>query len=60
MNNRVQQFIKVQKEGLEGLVLFKRKNKDYGDALANYGSIGVIVRMGGIKFKDYLVFQKIV
>ena len=24
----------------------KRKNKDYGDAFANYGPIGVIVRMG--------------
>jgi hypothetical protein len=33
----------VQNEGLE---LFKRKNTDYGDAFANYGSIGVIVRMG--------------
>jgi len=33
----------VQKEGLE---LFKRKNKDYGDAFANFGPVGVIVRMG--------------
>jgi hypothetical protein len=41
--NRHEQFYKVQKEGLE---LFKRKNADYGDAFANYGPIGVIVRMG--------------
>ena len=34
---------KVQNEALE---LFKKKNKDYGDAFANYGPIGVIVRMG--------------
>ena len=33
----------VQEEALE---LFKKKNKDYGDAFANYGSIGVLVRMG--------------
>jgi len=30
----------------EGLALFERKNKDYGDAFATYGPIGVIVRMG--------------
>ncbi len=24
----------------------KKKNADYGDAFANYGSVGVIVRMG--------------
>ena len=26
--------------------LFTRKNKDYGDAFANFGTVGVIVRMG--------------
>ena len=26
--------------------LFKKKNQDYGDAFANYGPVGVIVRMG--------------
>lgn len=41
--DRVEQMEKVQKEGLE---LFKRKNADYGDAFANYGPVGVIVRMG--------------
>ena len=41
--DRVEQMKKVQNEGLE---LFKKKNSDYGDAFANYGPIGVIVRMG--------------
>ena len=40
---RVEQMMKVQNEGLE---LFKKKNQDYGDAFANYGAIGVLVRMG--------------
>lgn len=40
---RVSQMIEVQNEALE---LFKKKNTDYGDAFANYGSVGVIVRMG--------------
>lgn len=41
--NRTAQMEKVQKEGLE---LFSRKNKDYGDAFATYGTIGVLVRIG--------------
>lgn len=41
--DRIQQFSLVQNEGLE---LFKKKNTDYGDAFANYGPVGVIVRMG--------------
>lgn len=41
--DRVEQYKKVQKEAIE---LFQRKNKDYGDAFANYGPVGVIVRMG--------------
>ena len=41
--DRVNQFKNVQEEGLR---LFERKNKDYGDAFANYGPVGVIVRMG--------------
>lgn len=40
--NRVEQMQKIQQEALE---LFKRKNKDYGDAFASYGTIGVLVRM---------------
>jgi hypothetical protein len=42
-NNRLEQLMRVQQEGME---LFKRKNADYGDAFAEYGSIGVLVRMG--------------
>ncbi len=41
--NRVTQLQTVQKEAA---ILFEKKNKDYGDAFANYGPIGVIVRMG--------------
>lgn len=40
---RIKQMEIVQTEALE---LFKKKNSDYGDAFANYGSVGVIVRMG--------------
>jgi hypothetical protein len=43
MSNRVEQMKEIQKEGLE---LFIRKNKDYGDAFAEYGLIGVLVRLG--------------
>ena len=41
--DRVSQYKAVHNEALE---LFKRKNADYGDAFANYGPVGVIVRMG--------------
>ncbi len=41
--NRVAKMIQIQKEALE---LFRRKNIDYGDAFANYGTTGVIIRMG--------------
>ena len=41
--NRIEQMEKIQLEALE---LFKKKNKDYGDAFANYGPVGVIVRIG--------------
>lgn len=42
-DNRVNQYKKIQEEALE---LFTRKNKDYGDAFADNGVIGVLVRMG--------------
>lgn len=42
MTERINQFNKIQKEGCE---LFKKKNKDYGDAFAEYGTIGVMMRM---------------
>ena len=41
--NRVKQMKVVQQEALQ---LFEKKNKDYGDSFATFGSIGVIVRMG--------------
>jgi hypothetical protein len=42
MPDRVQQMIDVQQRGLE---LFKKKNQDYGDAFAKYGTIGVLMRI---------------
>lgn len=42
-DERNQQFSIVQKEQSE---LFVRKNIDYGDAFATYGTVGVLVRMG--------------
>lgn len=41
--SRKEQFEKVQEEGKQ---LFIKKNADYGDAFANYGPIGVLVRIG--------------
>ena len=43
--DRVAQYKVIQKEALE---LFTRKNKDYGDAFANYGPVGVIVRLSSV------------
>ena len=43
MVDRVQQLKIVQDEARH---LFSRKNADYGDAFATYGSIGVLVRIG--------------
>ncbi len=40
---RINQLEKVQKEGKE---LFIKKNQDYGDAFAQYGPVGVLVRIG--------------
>ena len=41
--DRQEQLQKVHSEALE---LFKKKNADYGDAFAKYGTTGVIMRMG--------------
>ena len=41
--DRPSQMQAVQKEAFE---TFLKKNKDYGDAFATYGPIGVIVRIG--------------
>ena len=43
MADRVAQMEKVQNEARE---LFEKKNADYGDAFATYGTVGVIVRLG--------------
>lgn len=43
MNNIYMPFSAVQSFGL---ALFKKKNADYGDAFAQYGIIGVMIRMG--------------
>ena len=41
--DRVAQLKQVQDQARE---LFAKKNKDYGDAFANFGPVGVIVRLG--------------
>jgi hypothetical protein len=41
-NKRVNQMMQIQATALD---LFKRKNQDYGDAFAQYGVIGVILRI---------------
>ena len=41
--NRDEQLVKVQTEARE---LFRKKNADYGDAFATYGTVGVLVRLG--------------
>lgn len=41
--NRIEQLETIQKEALK---LFTKKNADYGDAFAEYGTIGVLVRLG--------------
>ena len=39
---RCKQLRQIQDEALE---LFKKKNKDYGDAFATMGTVGVLVRL---------------
>ena len=41
--SRTEQLQQVQQEALR---LFQKKNADYGDAFADFGSIGVLVRTG--------------
>ena len=43
MTDRVKQLDIIQ---LEERTLFVNKNKDYGDAFATYGPVGVLVRIG--------------
>ena len=40
--DRVKQLEEIHKEALE---LFKKKNKDYGDAFAAFGLLGILVRL---------------
>ena len=42
-DHRISQLRKVQQEALE---LFMKKNRDYGDAFAQFGPVGVLVRLG--------------
>ncbi len=41
--NRLNQLKNIQNEAA---ILFEKKNNDYGDAFANHGAIGVLVRIG--------------
>ena len=43
-------FRNIQNEGFD---LFKKKNKDYGNAFADYGTIGILVRMND-KIRRYI------
>ena len=43
MDKRHTEMLRIQEEAFE---LFLKKNTDYGDAFANYGPIGVLVRLG--------------
>jgi hypothetical protein len=43
MSNRIEQLETIQQEAKD---LFLKKNQDYGDAFANCGPIGVLVRIG--------------
>ena len=42
-NGRVESMKTIQNEAR---ALFAKKNADYGDSFATYGTIGVLVRMG--------------
>jgi hypothetical protein len=54
MSKRIIQMKKIQEEALE---LFKKKNADYGDAFAEYGKIGILMRIGD-KLKRYISITK--
>lgn len=41
-DKRLKQLVKIQSEAAE---LFSKKNKDYGDAFATMGIVGVLVRI---------------
>lgn len=52
--NRQEQMLKIQKEAFE---LFTKKNTDYGDAFAEFGVIGVLMRIED-KIKRTLTITK--
>ena len=52
--NRVNQLRDIQYEALS---LFEKKNADYGDAFATYGTVGVLVRIGD-KLSRYTSISK--
>ena len=41
-NDRIEQMMRIQNEAL---ILFRKKNADYGDAFAQFGIIGVLMRI---------------
>ena len=41
--DRVKQLVNIQ---TEALLLFEKKNSDYGEAFSQHGTIGVLVRLG--------------
>lgn len=54
MTDWSEEYKQIQEEALE---LFQKKNADYGDAFAEYGTIGVLVRMGD-KIKRLQTIEK--
>ena len=40
--NRIDEMKNIQKQGLE---LFEKKNKDYGDSFSKKGLIGILIRI---------------
>ena len=53
--DRVEQMKQIQKEALE---LFIKKNADYGDAFATFGTIGVLVRIEDKNQTMHFYFQQ--
>lgn len=54
MSEWTSKYKSIHKEAFE---LFEKKNSDYGDAFAEYGIIGVLVRMGD-KIKRLQTIEK--
>jgi hypothetical protein len=52
--DRIESFKNIQNKGLN---LFIKKNRDYGDAFATYGVVGVIMRIED-KLKRYMSITK--